>query len=240
MYSSHPTTHILDWYRRSLTLRRRSSVIAPLHPAFWIALSTASSLSQPCSGMTSGRYVALNVWRELTRGRGRYVDDDSGDGAPDSELDASSAGCANVSEMPCTPTVQSRYDAASSKSVRSETLCSGQRRAHGEDGRTGRGLRALEPRELAPLDLAEAVVAERADEGILLQAVVQRQRLEAADAAAQARGAARARRTRVPRYEERAAAPLCDCRGYDMLADTHYLSSAKRGAIGSAPELSAQ
>jgi hypothetical protein len=37
---------------------------------------------------------------------------------------------------------------------------------------------------------------------------VQRQRLEAADAAAQARGAARARRTRVPRHEERAAAPL--------------------------------
>jgi hypothetical protein len=156
-------------------------------------------------------------------------------------LDVSSAGCANVSEMPCTPTVQSRYDAASSKSVRSETLCleSAMRAGDGRTG-TGRGLRALEPRELAPLDLAEAVVAERADEGILLQAVVQRQRLEAADAAAQARGAARARRTRVPRYEERAAAPLCDCRGYDRLADTHYLSSAKRGAIGSAPELSAQ
>lgn len=153
--------------------------------------------------MTSGRYVAVKVWREVTRGR--YVEDDNGDGAPDSEDDVSSDGCAKVIEMPWTPTVQSRYDVASSKSVRSETLRDISIRLSGGCECGSLGLRALEPFELPPLDLVEAVVAERADEGKLLQPLVQPERLEAADAATEARGAARARRTRVPGNKERTA-----------------------------------
>jgi len=53
-------------------------VMAPLHPALRIALSTASTLSQPWSGMTSGRYVAVRMSLELNRGR--YADEDSGEG----------------------------------------------------------------------------------------------------------------------------------------------------------------
>lgn len=37
-----------------------SSVIRPFQPALWIALSTVSTLSQPCSGAICGRYVAEN------------------------------------------------------------------------------------------------------------------------------------------------------------------------------------
>jgi hypothetical protein len=53
--------------------------MVPFHPALRIALSTASALSQPWSGMTSGRYVAVRVSLELNRGR--YADEDNGEGA---------------------------------------------------------------------------------------------------------------------------------------------------------------
>ena len=47
----------------------------------------------------------------------------SGDGADEGEgATGSRDGCGKVMWMPCTPTVQSRYDSASSKSVRSDTL----------------------------------------------------------------------------------------------------------------------
>ena len=54
-YSSQETVQWRLWYLRTLTARRRSSEIRPLQPALRIALSTASSWSQPCSGATSGR-----------------------------------------------------------------------------------------------------------------------------------------------------------------------------------------
>lgn len=44
-------------------------MIRPVHPALWIALSIASILSHPCSGMTSGRYVAEKDCLDVKRGR---------------------------------------------------------------------------------------------------------------------------------------------------------------------------
>jgi hypothetical protein len=54
---------------------------------------------------------------------GRYADEERGDGAPDELVDVGSrAGFENVMYIPCTPTVQSRYEDASSKSVSNEML----------------------------------------------------------------------------------------------------------------------
>lgn len=85
MYSSQLTEHFLLWYRRSFTLLRRSSVIRPDHPALLMALSIASILFQPCSGITSGRYVAVKDGLDVTLGK--YAEDESGDGVSD-ELSA--------------------------------------------------------------------------------------------------------------------------------------------------------
>jgi hypothetical protein len=126
----------------------------PFQPALRIALSIASMWSQPCSGATSGRYVAERVRRGA-----RDAAEDSGDGDEEDEEDeereegedeereeereesgrvrsetaeesgegASEAeGLVDGGEkdiwMPCVPSVQSRYEAASSKSVRSDIL----------------------------------------------------------------------------------------------------------------------
>lgn len=62
---------------------------------------------------------------------------------------------------------------------------------------------ALQALELAAFDLVEARVAERADEGVLREPVVQRHRGEVADAPAQVPLAALAL---VPCYEQRAGA----------------------------------
>jgi hypothetical protein len=96
--------------------------------------------SQPCSGATSGRYVADNV-RRGTKGNEEEDDDEdeeeevgrevkgrersemaeeSGEGASEAEGLVGSG--VNEIWMPCVPTVQSRYEVASSKSVRSDTL----------------------------------------------------------------------------------------------------------------------
>ena len=120
MNSSQVTTHFLVWYLRSFTLRLMSSVIWPVHPALWMALSMASILVQPWSGMTSGRYVAEKERCFAVR-RGRWEDDDSGEGAED-EGGERRDGCGKVIWKPCTPMVQSRYDSPSSKSVSNETL----------------------------------------------------------------------------------------------------------------------
>lgn len=93
----------------------------PEYPDLRIALSTASSRSQPCSGAISGRYVALYV-RPSERRAGAEPPEESGDGALDADGDVA-GGCANEMRMPCTPTVQSRYEAPSSKFVSSEILC---------------------------------------------------------------------------------------------------------------------
>ena len=85
--SCQVTVHALLWYRLSFTLLLISSVIRPDHPALWIALSTASILSHPWAGTTSGKYVALNVFFEAAEGVGpvaledRAVDEESGEGA---------------------------------------------------------------------------------------------------------------------------------------------------------------
>ena len=102
----------------------------PFQPALRIALSMASVCSQPWSGATSGRYVADKVRRaakgddeegEEVRGRERSeTAEESGEGA--SEAVGLVEGGLNEICMPWVPTVQSRYDAASSKSVRSDTL----------------------------------------------------------------------------------------------------------------------
>lgn len=92
----------------------------PEYPDLRIALSTASSRSQPCSGAISGRYVALYV-RPRDRRAGTGPAEESGDGALDADGDAA-GGCANEMRMPCTPTVQSRYESPSSKLVSSEIL----------------------------------------------------------------------------------------------------------------------
>ena len=71
--------------------------------------------------MTSGRYVAEKTCRDAMGVVGKFEDEESGDGVSD-EGAGSSDGCEKVIWMPCTPTVQSRYDEASSKSVSKETL----------------------------------------------------------------------------------------------------------------------
>jgi hypothetical protein len=73
---------------------------------------------------TSRRYVADKVWRapkeEEVKGRERSeMAKENGEGA--SEAEGLVEGL-NDTWMPCVPTVQSRYEAASSKSVRSNTL----------------------------------------------------------------------------------------------------------------------
>ena len=83
--SCQVTAHALLWYLLSLTLLLISSVIRPDQPALWIALSTASILSHPWAGMTSGKYVALNVFLDVADGVGlaledRVVDEESGEG----------------------------------------------------------------------------------------------------------------------------------------------------------------
>jgi hypothetical protein len=83
-YSSQETEHLELWYRRSFTLRRRSSVIVPFQPALRMALSTVSILSHPCSGAICGRYVAVNVCLNVLR-VGTKVDDERGEGADESE-----------------------------------------------------------------------------------------------------------------------------------------------------------
>jgi hypothetical protein len=97
--------------------------------------------SQPCSGATSGRYVADNVRRAAkgkeeeeeeeevevevevekeVKGRERSeTAEESGEGA--SEAEGLVEGGVNEIWMPCVPMVQSRYEVASSKSVRSDT-----------------------------------------------------------------------------------------------------------------------
>ena len=100
----------------------------PDQPALRIALSIVSSLSQPCSSATCGRYVAEKVWRggrdaaaAVVGGVGAGVA--SGDGADEGEgATGSRDGCGKVMWIPCTPTVQSRYESASSNSVRRDTL----------------------------------------------------------------------------------------------------------------------
>lgn len=58
-----------------------------------MALSMASILLQPCSGMTSGKYVAVKVCFDVTLGK--YAEDESGEGVSD-ELAVRSDGWANV------------------------------------------------------------------------------------------------------------------------------------------------
>lgn len=60
-----------------------------------MALSIASILSHPWSGMTSGRYVAENDCLDVNRGR--LGVDELGDGVSDVGVDvAMSEGCGNV------------------------------------------------------------------------------------------------------------------------------------------------
>lgn len=90
----------------------------PFQSAFRMALSIASILSHPCSTMTSGRYVAERVFLEVKRGR--KLEEESGEGA-DESVDGYIAGFGKLMCIPWTPTVQSRYDDASSKSVNNDT-----------------------------------------------------------------------------------------------------------------------
>lgn len=62
----------------------------PFQPAFWMALSMASNLSHPCSGMTSGRYVAEKDCFDVNLGR--YDEEESGEGVVDEEV-GSNEGC---------------------------------------------------------------------------------------------------------------------------------------------------
>lgn len=67
-------------------LLRVSSVMGPDQPALRMALSTASVFVHSCSGITSGRYVAVKVRLDEER-RGRKREDDRGDGVLDDERD---------------------------------------------------------------------------------------------------------------------------------------------------------
>lgn len=75
-------------------LRRKSSVMWPPQPDFSMALSIASNLSHPCSGMTSGRYVAVNFFLDVTLGR--FGVEEKGDGASDVESCVNVEGWGNV------------------------------------------------------------------------------------------------------------------------------------------------
>lgn len=84
-----------------------SSEIGPAQPALRIALSTASILSQPWAGITSGRYVAVKVRLEVKRGRNE--EEEKGDEAEDDDRDVGyNAGSGKLMYMPCVPIVQSR------------------------------------------------------------------------------------------------------------------------------------
>lgn len=77
-----------------------SSVMRPLHPAFRIALSTASILSHPCSGAISGRYVAEKLCFKVLRA-GTTGGEDKGEGVEEGEEEVgSNDGCGNDMWMP--------------------------------------------------------------------------------------------------------------------------------------------
>lgn len=84
------------------------------------------------------------------------------------------------------------------------------------------------------------MVAERADEGVLCEALVEREGVEVADAAAQSGRAAGARGAGVPRHEQ-GAMRRAGCqkavwgatdRGEKGQGRAHYFSSGKLGGIG--------
>lgn len=92
----------------------------------------------------------------------------------------------------------------------------------------------------------EPVVAERADERVFGDALVQLQTLETAYAAAEARGAPRTRRAGAPGDEQRAARSGQGQMGVGgsnrmgMGGQTYYLLSGNWGGMGRAPRVSAQ
>lgn len=69
-------------------------MIRPFHPALWIALSTASILSHPCSGITSGRYVAVNDCFDVSRVR--LPEDENGEDVSEEDDWDVKDGCGNV------------------------------------------------------------------------------------------------------------------------------------------------
>ena len=69
--------------------------------------------------MTSGKYVAERVCLELKRGR--KEEEEKGDGV-DESVEGYIDGFGKLICIPWTPTVQSRYDDAFSKSVNNEIL----------------------------------------------------------------------------------------------------------------------
>lgn len=84
-----------------------------------MALSIASLLSHPCSTITSGKYVAERVCLDLRRGK--KEEEENGEGG-DESAEGYIDGFGKLMCIPWTPTVQSRYDDAFSKSVSNEIL----------------------------------------------------------------------------------------------------------------------
>ena len=81
----------------------------------------------------------MYVWR-IVRRVGSESDDENGDGAEDESEDGVNVdGCGKLMWIPCTPTVQSRYDVASSKFVSSEMLRAPRRTEHAKYGQVSNG-----------------------------------------------------------------------------------------------------
>ena len=176
----------------------------PFQSALRMALSIASILSHPCSTMTSGKYVAESVFLETKRGR--KLEEESGEGA-DESVAGYIAGFGKLMCMPWTPTVQSRYDDASSKSVNNDTL---QDNVGGLRTCASRGnprcdkvdAPAFEQRKLLCFDLSESRVLEGTRERIFSDAIAYWHGLKVADATSQLRCASWTRRPDVPSHEE--------------------------------------
>ena len=219
-------------------LRRISSVMDPFQSAFRMALSIASILSHPCSTMTSGKYVAESVLFLETK-RGRKLEEESGDGA-DESVDGYIDGFGKLMCIPWTPTVQSRCDDASSKSVNNDTLWTrgGLRTRHLGKG-TGcekADTPAFEQRKLLCVDLLESGVLEGTYERIFSDAFAYRHGLKVAYATSQLGRTSWTRGPDVPSDEEGARSLSASrCHPGYVTTTTHNLWSRKEGGIGVLP-----
>jgi hypothetical protein len=93
LHSGYSSLTCRPWYLTTLTPTPFHSSLRPLHPALRIKLTMVSSLVQPCSFATSGRYV--DPYRRPL--------------------------CVKEMRSPCTPRSQSRGDETGSKLVSSVT-----------------------------------------------------------------------------------------------------------------------
>jgi hypothetical protein len=166
--------------------------------------------------------------------RGRWAEDESGEGAEElPEVEESREGWGNVMYIPCIPIVQSRYESPSSKSVSREML---DKVSHSVSELWQEGwiyIPAFETLQLVRFDFLEPRVSESADECVLCQTLSERERVEASYASPQSGRSPRARRTNVPSDKQRTEKHMRSrLASHHDRRQTYYLSSWNLGGMG--------